>query len=169
MNYKKIFLAALIACIVLSSVSAVSAGLFDFGDDSSNDGTITGTIKDSTGEYDMMTKIGIDENGEIAYYEMMDWDGSVEIELSGASDDQLAAIQEAIDNDTEMNVTFNYDCDAIKEPTTPYETNMTLEGNVLKIEFSGDYEPESDVGYGSLKVTSGNITIEGENLITITF
>jgi hypothetical protein len=172
MKIRKILAITLVLIAIFATLNVASAGLFDFlgGDSSSNDGPIGGEIKDSNVKYEMTTKIGIDKSGEIYYADMLDWDGDLEIELTNASDDQLSAIKEAIQNDTEsINVTLNYDTDLVENPDIPYESTFTLEDKILKVKFSGDCDCESNEDSGSFKVESGNITIPGETPIEILF
>ena len=113
--------------------TTVSAGLFDFGS-SVESGEIAGTVKSSN----LDVQIELAEGGsdlEGLYIEDAFFNGTMEIKLENATDDQLTYIQDNIDNlnaETIFNTTdLSFELDLYNDSNA----NYTLDGKTLKIDF----------------------------------
>lgn len=167
---KRLISVMLISVALVASIGAVSAGFFDFMTDPS--GSIDGKLQDNSAEYNVMTKMAMNDAGDgWSYVECMDWNGTIKINLTNATDQQKEIIKNYTENDvSNFNMSFKYDSDIIKEENEPYDFNISLDGDTLSIEYKADYRVNSTVSpTGTLSVVSGQIKISGDIPMVIDF
>lgn len=169
MNIRNILIIS-IALIMIVSVSAVNAGLFDFsGNDS---GIIDGNIKSSSYNFRVVpsTEVSTGNQANLAYF-----DCDIEIELN-ASEDQLNKLQNAIDENKTIDIAVVPEDTAIISDVSSNKDNITindlfselsLDNNVLSVHVKNQPADNfnnavSDSSEGS--ITSGKLIISEENL-----
>ena len=161
---RKILIISIAIITMICLCTTVSAGLFDFGS-SDVSGEIAGIVKSSN----LDVQIKLAEGGSLdgLYVEDAFFNGTMEIELENATDDQLSYIKDNIDNlnaETRFNTTdLSFELDLYNDSNA----NYTLDGKKLKIDFDDAsgciaFEPPS----GEIQTTSVSdvfITIPTDN------
>ncbi|MBQ2832746.1 hypothetical protein [Methanobrevibacter sp.] len=174
MNVKRIFLIALIALVVFASVSAVSAGWFDFlgGGDSDTVDNVTVDIISSSVKYSCAATgndLSIQSNGnnfsvnsdssevdkEITYR------GTAKINVSTMNHEQLK------DNLSSNNWTISVEFGNIAGSLSFYVYEYTIEDGVMTLFFNGtdhinSYDPVKPGDSGVTNVTGGDVRIYKE-------
>ncbi len=177
MNTKKVLLICVALMMVLFSITAVSAGLFDFG--SGISGEIKASIKDSSveitdmGDSAFMTT-SLDKPGELIYIVNLTFNGTLKIELENATDDQISYIKDNIDS---LNITTKFNADKFDDVCLQQDggdVSYSIDGTTLTIKFdSAIFESSAteefilgdDFGFDFVDVTvtipaeDGNITV----------
>lgn len=160
MNVRKTVLFTVILMIAISSLSMVSAGVFDFlGDDSSD--AIDGNIKSSSYDFTVVpsTEVTTGDHQDLAYF-----DCDISIELN-ASQDQLNKLQEAIDNGKTIDIEVVPDDTSIIPDVSSNNDNisindlfsdLSLNDHILRI--SVEDQPADNFNDAVSESTSGSIT-----------
>lgn len=171
MNIKKTLTIAIIALAIFSTITMASAGLFDFGDDSSiDDGQINGTIIDYKFRHSAVTTDAVTDSLVVG---VVTYDGYVTIDLGDLPDEKLSEIENNLNNSkVKCNIsTENFGAgEAAYGKDTPRifyidESNVeySLKDNILNITFSYSNPEDAfgieDDGSRDLNVVSGFMVI----------
>lgn len=166
---KKAYL-VLVALIAILSISAVSAGLFDFGSDDSSKSeqfNISGTIIDSSFTYKITGKADTSDNPgepltEDSFQYYMNGSGVVKVNVSNATDEQLENISKIIegydfDNGSDFFISLYTNLNESNDILAGHVKSVALNGTVLTIEFSDYKEISKKMQGGTTTVKTGDL------------
>ena len=178
---KKIIVLLIALIVIVSSISAVSAGWFDFW---ASDEPVNGTIVESSFSWNTsreldasnngdspggLIKLDLDSNGRIDtsdlnFTTVNDFEGILKIDISDISDSQFETLKELVDKDL-GELTVYIDDDTFDEPLEfSYSlSHVSLDGKVLIVNFTDHVDPNIVNNSGEAKILSGNMTFEKGN------
>ena len=172
MDIKKMLLISIIAVAIMVSVSAVSAGWFDFGGDDDKAKNVTVDIIESSLTYNCISGNGlsIDSNGDNFKVEQdnsgndgktLEYEGYVKLNVSNLNQNEL---KENLSKDDYPNNYYdiNVRCDKLSTVSLFVGDNYTLDNGILTIEFNGteklnSYDKVQPGSSGTENVTGGSI------------